>query len=113
MASLGATFSALYQWAVERGADKLTAQRRARALGDPHRQLVAAEEDLAELRRVEFPAVSDGDWQAALDAVAVALDAADPPSGRAVQRPRTSVSRITEVCRLTAPCPGGARFHLN
>ncbi|QYN19372.1 NACHT domain-containing NTPase [Amycolatopsis sp. DSM 110486] len=77
MASLGATFSALYQWAVERGADKLTAQRRARALGDPHRQLVAAEEDLAELRRVEFPAVSDGDSQAALDAAAVALDAAD------------------------------------
>ncbi|MFI5611892.1 NACHT domain-containing protein [Amycolatopsis sp. NPDC051903] len=77
VAALGATFSALYQWGVERGADRLTSQRRARALGDPHRQLVAAEEDLADLRRVEFAGVPDGEWQAAVEAVAIALDAAD------------------------------------
>ncbi|WP_284748258.1 NACHT domain-containing protein [Amycolatopsis sp. RTGN1] len=75
--ALGATFAALHQWAVERGADRLGEQRKLRALGDPARQLLAAEEDLADLRRVEFAALSDGDWQAALDAVAAALVAAD------------------------------------
>ncbi|WP_410644281.1 NACHT domain-containing protein [Amycolatopsis sp. lyj-346] len=75
--ALGATFSALHQWAVERGADRLGEQRKLRALGDPKRQLLAAEEDLADLRRVEFAALPDGDWQSALDAVASALVAAD------------------------------------
>jgi hypothetical protein len=94
---LGATFSALHQWAVERGADRLTAQRRSRALGDPARQLLAAEEDLADLRRVEFSGLPDGDWQAALDAVAATLQVADISS-----LARSEPAVLTEETRLRA-----------
>lgn len=39
LAALGATFSALHQWAVERGADTLAQRGRARGLAHPERVL--------------------------------------------------------------------------
>ncbi|WP_441296355.1 NACHT domain-containing protein [Amycolatopsis sp. CA-126428] len=104
--ALGATFSALHQWAVERGADRLGEQRKLRALGDPARQLLAAEEDLADLRRAEFAALSDGDWQAALDAVAAALEAADV--GGLVHRDPAVLTSETRLRSRVAAASGRA-----
>lgn len=95
--ALGATFSALHQWAVEKGADKLTLNQRKRSLGDPVGLLAAVEDELAELRRVEFSALPDGDWTAAQDAVARALGSADV-GGLALTDPGV----LTDAGRLRA-----------
>jgi hypothetical protein len=100
---LGATFSALQQWAVERGADKLTQRRRKQELGEPERLLSAAEEDLAELRRVEFSALPEGEWAAAGHAVADALRAA-AVAGLARKNPGilTDAERLNATVRAAA-----------
>jgi hypothetical protein len=76
LAALGATFSALHQWAVERGADSLTQRGRARSLTDPERVLKNVAGELAELRRVEFARLPGHEWAAAQIAVAESLRAA-------------------------------------
>jgi hypothetical protein len=76
LAALGATFSALHQWAVERSADRLGQRLRTREVANPDRLLVRAAGELADLRRVEFAGLSDSDWTAVQDAVAESLHAA-------------------------------------
>lgn len=104
---LGATFSALHQWAVEKGADRLTVRHRRQALGEPSRLLAAAEEDLAELRRVEFSSLQDGEWDAAQFAVAEALRAAEV--GRLA---RDEPAVLTDADRLRAKVRTAGRASL-
>ncbi|SFK67582.1 NACHT domain-containing protein [Amycolatopsis sacchari] len=74
LGALGATFSALHQWAVERGADRLV--HRARELGSPERVLAQAARELADLRTTEFRRLADNEWAAVQIAVAGSLRAA-------------------------------------
>ncbi|WP_370950120.1 NACHT domain-containing NTPase [Amycolatopsis sp. cg5] len=74
VAALGATFSALHQWAVEKGADTLTQRTRKHELGNIERLLADAEAELKTVRRVEFARLDEGDWAAAQLVVAGALD---------------------------------------
>ncbi|TVT20156.1 NACHT domain-containing protein, partial [Amycolatopsis rhizosphaerae] len=80
LGALGATFSALHQWVVERAADQAAEQavhqHRLRGLARPDRLLARAARELGELRRVEFARLSDQEWLAVQDAVAGALTAA-------------------------------------
>lgn len=76
LAALGATFSALHQWGVERGADRLAQHGRAHGLANPERVLARAAGELAELRRVEFAGLPDNEWAAVQIAVAESLRAA-------------------------------------
>jgi hypothetical protein len=92
VAALGATVSALHQWAVERGADKVVAQRHKRAFGDVTKVVREVEQELSILRRTEFRDVMDDEWQAAQLTAAQALDAAE----------LTKLAR-TEPAVLTAP----------
>ncbi|NRN65796.1 NACHT domain-containing protein [Kibdelosporangium sp. 4NS15] len=94
---LGATFSALHQWAVEKAADRNEQQRRRRALGDHAKLLAAAGNDLADLRRAEFATLPDGDWHAAQHAVAESLQ--EVVVGRLIQ---TEPAVLTDAARLRA-----------
>ncbi|TNC20680.1 NACHT domain-containing protein [Amycolatopsis alkalitolerans] len=77
LTALGATFSALHQWGVERAADRITDWGRERVLGDPARVLPQITRELAELRRAEFGGLPENEWAAVQIAVAESLRAAD------------------------------------
>jgi hypothetical protein len=94
---LGATFSALHQWAVARGADRLDQQRRRQALGDHEKLLTVVGKDLADLRRAEFAVLPDSDWNAAEHAVAESLR--EVAVGKLVQ---TEPGVLTNAARLRA-----------
>jgi len=76
VSTLGATLSALRQWAVDKSANRLIERRRLTNMTSPERVLAHAVRELGELRRTEFREVSDGDWAAAQEAVAKSLAAA-------------------------------------
>ncbi|HJQ45206.1 MAG TPA: NACHT domain-containing protein [Amycolatopsis sp.] len=79
LTALGATVSALHQWAVGRVADVTEQQLIKRKLEDPDRVVNQVAGELEELWRVEFRRLDDHDLRAARDAVAGALGAARIP----------------------------------
>ncbi|MEU5696455.1 NACHT domain-containing protein [Actinosynnema sp. NPDC020468] len=99
---LGATFSALHQWALGKLVDGALS-RRGQRLGSVERQVAAAAADLAELRAAEFPALTDADWEAVVGEVATTLLAAS--IGRVAQlEPQVVVDAATLRARLR-PAP--------
>lgn len=73
LAALGATFSALHQWAVDKTANRLVERGRVPRAANPDRVLAQAAKELAELRRVEFADLAAGDWEVVQEAVAESL----------------------------------------
>ncbi|WP_156077267.1 NACHT domain-containing protein [Saccharothrix sp. NRRL B-16314] len=73
-------------------------QRRNRRLGNVDRQIAAAVEDLAALRRVEFPRLTDAEWTLTTEAAAETLSASS--IGRLAQLAPADVVNATKLRRM-------------
>ncbi|WP_158850140.1 NACHT domain-containing protein [Saccharothrix deserti] len=98
-AVLGTTFSALHQWVLTRVVDGAL-ERRNQRLGNVDRQVAAAVEDLAALRRIEFPTLTDAEWTLTAEAAAETLTASS--IGRLAQLAPADVTDAARLRRLVS-----------